>query len=62
MIVRMMNEIKEDINKHLNELKENTNKQLNKIRKTMQNIKGIAEQDLPGTEGREKGEGGRVEK
>jgi hypothetical protein len=28
----------------------------------MQNIKGIAEQDLPGTEGREKGEGGRVEK
>jgi hypothetical protein len=31
MIVRMINEIKEDTNKHLNEFKENTNKQLNKI-------------------------------
>jgi hypothetical protein len=30
MIVRTINEIKEDTNKHLNEFKENTNKQLNK--------------------------------
>jgi hypothetical protein len=35
----VINEIKENTNKHLNEFKENTNKQLNEIRKTTQDIK-----------------------
>jgi hypothetical protein len=29
MIIRILNEIKEDMTKHLNKFKENTNKQLN---------------------------------
>jgi hypothetical protein len=37
--IRMINEIKEDVNKHRNEFKAYANKQLNEIRKTMQNMK-----------------------
>jgi hypothetical protein len=31
MVIRMINKIKEVINKHLNEVKENKNKQLNEV-------------------------------
>jgi hypothetical protein len=34
-ILRMINEITEDMNKYLNELKENSNKHLNEIREIM---------------------------
>jgi hypothetical protein len=39
MIIRIFNEIKGDMNKHLNEFKKNTHKQLCEIRKIMEDIK-----------------------
>jgi hypothetical protein len=39
MIVRMINEMKEDMYKKMNEFKEDTNKQVNKIRKIVQVMK-----------------------
>jgi hypothetical protein len=36
----MIDEIKENDNKHLDEFKENMNKKLNKLRKTMKDMKG----------------------
>jgi hypothetical protein len=38
-MIRMINEIKEDMYKYLNEFKEDTNKQLNEIRKTILDMK-----------------------
>jgi peptidoglycan hydrolase CwlO-like protein len=45
MIIRMINEIKEDINKCLNEFQQNTN-QLNKLRKIMQDMKEEFNNDI----------------
>jgi hypothetical protein len=36
MIIKMINKIKEDMNKHLNEFEENTDKELIRIMMTMQ--------------------------
>jgi DNA anti-recombination protein RmuC len=36
---KLVSEIKEEINKQLKELKKNSNKKMNEIKKTMQNIK-----------------------
>jgi hypothetical protein len=44
-MTRLVNEIKEDMYKHLNELKENSIKQLNEIRKIMQDMKDASSKD-----------------
>jgi hypothetical protein len=38
-MIKMINEMKYDIQKQVNEINENMNKQLNGIRKTMQDMK-----------------------
>jgi hypothetical protein len=39
--LRIINEIKEDISKHLNEFKESSKREPNEIKKTMKEIKKI---------------------
>jgi hypothetical protein len=39
IVIRIINETKEDMYNHFNETKENTNKQQNEVKKTMQDMK-----------------------
>jgi hypothetical protein len=45
-MIRMINEIKEDIYKHVIEFKEDTNKQLNEIRQIMKDMKKEFNKDI----------------
>jgi tryptophanyl-tRNA synthetase len=42
----MINEFKEDMNKHLNEFNENINRQVNEIRNTTQEVKENLNKDI----------------